>query len=241
MIIYRFRTTVILLSVLLISITALAKPITSDGALVLLKEGNARFVSGDFQHPNISQDRRNETSINGQHPFVTILACSDSRVPVEFIFDQGIGDIFSIRIAGNVCDVDEIGSIEYGVHHLGTPLLVILGHTNCGAVTAVVEGAELHGSIPGLVDNIEPAAKKSRIEHPTKEGSELVTLAVEANVFQSIEDLFKNSKTVRDLVIDGDLKVVGALYYIETGVVNWLGCHSEQVRFLKTDTSHEEH
>ncbi len=240
MIIYRFRTTVILLSLLLISLTTLAKPVTSDEAIELLKKGNSRFVSGNLLHPNLTKDRLSDTS-GGQHPFVTILACSDSRVPVELIFDQGIGDIFSIRIAGNVCDVNETGSIEYGVHHLHTPLLVIMGHTNCGAVTAVVEGAELHGSIPELVDNIEPAAKKSRIEHPTKEGSELITATVEMNVFQSIEDLFNNSKAVRDLVSEGDLKVVGAIYYIETGVVDWLGSQSEQDRFLETDTSPEEH
>ena len=162
-----------------------------DQALQRLEQGNARFVAGESTHENTGADRMAETAKNGQHPFATVITCSDSRVPVARVFDQGIGDLFVIRVAGNVSDVDEVGSIEYGVDHLGTPVMVVLGHTNCGAVTAVVTNAELHGSIPPLVDNIKPAVEQARKNHPHLQGKALVPEAVKANVWQSIDDLFK--------------------------------------------------
>jgi len=127
---------------------------SADEAIKVLKEGNSRCMSGAPKHPNQDQECRLLTATMGQRPYATVLSCSDSRVPVEILFDTGIGDLFVIRIAGNVADVDEVGTIEYGVDHLGTPVLVVLGHTRCGAVTAVAQGAKLHGSIPQLVDNI---------------------------------------------------------------------------------------
>jgi carbonic anhydrase len=208
--------------------------ISPDEALKLLKDGNARYSSGKSIHPRMDSSRRNDTSTNGQHPFATILGCSDSRVPIEVIFDQGIGDIFPIRVAGNVCDVDEIGSIEYGVDHLGTPVMVVLGHTQCGAVTAVVTDAELHGSIPPLVDNIKPAAAAAKLKNPGVEGNDLVPMAVEANVFQSIEDLLKKSPATRQKVKDGKLQVIGAVYNLSTGGIKWLGTHPEQSALLST-------
>ncbi|MCA9730151.1 MAG: carbonic anhydrase, partial [Candidatus Eisenbacteria bacterium] len=139
---------------------------TPDQALEALKAGNDRFVTGTSLFPHLDRKRRYETA-KGQTPFVTVIGCSDSRVPIEALFDQGIGDVFVIRVAGNVCDTDEIGSIEYGVDHLGTPLMVVLGHESCGAVTAVVKDAEIHGSIPKLVDNIGPAVATARKFHPS--------------------------------------------------------------------------
>ncbi|MFP5212513.1 MAG: carbonic anhydrase, partial [Acidobacteriota bacterium] len=166
----------------------------------------------------------------GQHPFVTILSCSDSRVPLEIIFDRGIGDLFIIRVAGNVTDVDEAGSIEYGVDHLGTPLLVVLGHTKCGAVTAVAQGAEVHGNIAPLVENIKPAVAKAKAKGAT--GDALVAEAIQNNVYQSIEDLLKSSEAVRMRVRDGKLQIVGAMYDISTGAVTWMGEHPEQKQLL---------
>ncbi|MEI6128068.1 MAG: carbonic anhydrase, partial [Pseudomonadota bacterium] len=144
-------------------------------------------------------------------------------------FDQGIGDVFVIRVAGNVADTDEIGTIEYGVGHLKTPLLIVLGHSKCGAVTAVATGAEVHGSIPKLVDNIIPAVKKAKEKAPDAKGDMLVKEAITMNVWQAIEDTFKGSEEVRHLVNSGNLKVVGALYDIETGKVTWMGSHPRQV------------
>ena len=114
--------------------TTAASGISADEALRLLKEGNSRYVDGKPQHPRQDRARRALTAAQGQHPLAAVLTCSDSRVPAEIIFDQGIGDLFVVRVAGNVAATDEIGSIEYAVDHLATPLVVVLGHTQCGAV-----------------------------------------------------------------------------------------------------------
>lgn len=207
---------------------------TSEEALQVLKEGNARFAAGKARIFHADQARRAETA-GGQAPFATVLACSDSRVPVELLFNQGIGDLFIVRVAGNVADTDEIGSLEYGVGHLKTPLLVVLGHTRCGAVTAVAQGASLHGSIPPLVDNILPALKKAREEKPGAQGDALIAIAIRKNILQALQDIITRSDEVRGLLRRGTLKVIGALYDIETGSVLWLGEHPDQKRFLAGD------
>ena len=211
-----------------------SSPITSEQALQKLVEGNTRFVEDKCTYSNVSAERRADTAKNGQHPFASVVSCSDSRVPVELLLDQGIGDIFVIRVAGNVCNVDETGSVEYGVDHLGTPVLVVLGHTKCGAVTAVSDGAKLHGNIPALVHGIIPAVKTAKKSHPDAKGNALVAAAIEANVWQSIQDLLKKSPVVLKRVQDGKLKIVGAVYNLEDGHVNWLGEHPEQACLLGT-------
>jgi carbonic anhydrase len=210
-----------------------AQPVMSaDEALQKLKEGNGRYVAGKPKHLNQTRKRRAETVAKGQHPFATVLACSDSREAVEILFDQGIGDVFVVRVAGNVADVDEIGSMEYGVDHLVTPLLVVLGHTHCGAVTAVAQGAELHGSIPALVDNIIPAVKKVKDANPGISGKELIDKSIPANVWQSIEDLLTKSPAARERVKKGDLKIIGAVYDLESGKIDWMGSHPSQDKLL---------
>lgn len=197
-----------------------------------LKQGNERFFSGQSEYPNLGQDRRNETSTNGQNPFVTVITCSDSRVPVENIFDAGIGDVFVIRVAGNVVNADEAGSIEYGVDHLHTPVFIVLGHTHCGAVTAVVKDVEVHGNIPKLIENIHPAVQKAREKHGEEFNEELLLEAIKSNVWHSIEDLFAISEISKQLVQEGNLKIVGALYHIEDGKVEWLGEHPNQSNLI---------
>jgi carbonic anhydrase len=206
--------------------------ITPEEAMSKLQEGNARFTSGALKHPNQDQVRRSLTAAKGQQPFATVLGCSDSRVPVEVLFDAGIGDIFVIRVAGNVADIDEAGSIEYGVDHLGTPLLVVLGHTRCGAVTAVLQNAQLHGCIPTLVENCKPAIEKAKAAHPELSGDALVDEAVKSNVLQVMDDLFKLSEAIRNRTKEGKVKVVGAIYDIESGKINWMGPHPEQDRLI---------
>ncbi|GAU08332.1 carbonic anhydrase [Desulfoplanes formicivorans] len=201
---------------------------TPEEALTQLKAGNDRFATGHAIHPNQDRQRRLFTTTKGQHPFATVIACSDSRVPVEILFDQGVGDLFVIKVAGNVLDVDEIASVEYGVDHLETPLMLVLGHTHCGAVTAVVQDAPLHGSIPQLVDNIVPAVTKTKHDHPELTGNELVTAAVINNVWQGITDLLMHSPATRARVQAGTLQVQGAVYDIDTGKVEWLGPHPGQ-------------
>ncbi|MBF0185517.1 MAG: carbonic anhydrase [Magnetococcales bacterium] len=193
---------------------------TPDQALQLLKEGHARFMAGKTERPNLTPQRIAETFSKGQHPFVTIISCSDSRVPVEHIFDRGIGDLFVIRVAGNVADTDEIGTTEYGAGHLMTPLVLVLGHTKCGAVTAVVKGDQVGGSIPQLVDNIVPAAERAKAKGLT--GDALILDAIRENVQQSINDLLTRSQELSHLQHAGTVKVIGALYRIEDGAIEWL-------------------
>lgn len=207
---------------------------TPEQVLTALKDGNARFVESRAKAPHRDADRRADTAKNGQRPNATVIACSDSREPVEILFDQGIGDLFVIRVAGNVASTDEIGSAEYGCDNLGTPLLLVLGHTACGAVTAVVTHAEVHGSIPALIAPIKPAVEKAQKEHPELHDKELVPAAIEANVFQSIEDALKRSATLRQRVKDGKLRMEGAVYDLATGQVKWLGAHPQQKALLET-------
>ena len=208
---------------------AFAHKPSPNEAIEMLKVGNKRFVEGMSEYPHTDSARLTQAGKEdqGDHAYATVITCSDSRVPVEYIFDAGVMDIFVIRVAGNVCDVDEIGSIEYGLAHVHTPVLVVLGHTQCGAVTAVTHA--LHGTghamernIPPLVDNIEPAVRRAMDKHPDVHGDEIIPYAIEENIWQAIEDLFINSPATRELVSSGAAKVVGAMYDVGTGKVDWL-------------------
>ncbi|MFH2059293.1 MAG: carbonic anhydrase [Pseudomonadota bacterium] len=200
-----------------------------DKVIKMLQEGNDRFVSGKSEHPHMDKDRLIQAGRENQadHAYATVITCSDSRVPVEAIFDAGIMDIFMIRVAGNVCDTDEVGSIEYGLAHVNTPVMVVLGHTQCGAVTAVTravqgKGHELERNIPPLVDNIEPAVQRAIEIYPHAKGDEIISMAIEENVWVGIRDLFMKSPSTRNLVKNGKVKVVGAIYDVGTGKINWL-------------------
>ncbi len=206
----------------------------SDDALARLKDGNARFASGKLTHPDTNAARRTDTAANGQHPFAAVVSCSDSRVPVELVFDQGMGDVFVIRVAGNVCGPSETGSVEYGVEHLGVPLVVVLGHKKCGAVTAAVTNAEVSGGIATIVNLIRPAAASARAAHPELQGDSLVTEAVRANVWQSTESLLRGSEIVRAAVSEGKTRIVGAIYDLDSGQVEWLGPHPDEARLLSS-------
>lgn len=133
---------------------------TAEEVLTILKKGNLRFVSGKLEHPNHCEESRQNLAL-GQEPIATILTCADSRVPPVDIFDQGIGDLFVVRVAGNVIGDHSLGSIEYAVKHLHTPLVIVMGHTSCGAVSAVASGAALEGHIATLGPAIQTAIKKS--------------------------------------------------------------------------------
>ncbi len=209
-----------------------ASTVTPDEAIHRLQEGNARYAHGTPTHPREGAERRSETAAGGQHPFVTVLACSDSRVPLEILFDQGVGDIFVIRVAGNVCGPSELGSIEYGVDHTATPLLVVLGHTQCGAVTAAATEADVQGNIKPLVERIAPAVARAQAAHPDLHGQDLVPAAVESNVWLAVEDLFKKSPATRRRAQSGKVKVIGAIYDIKSGQVRWLGEHPKQAQLL---------
>lgn len=198
--------------------------VAPDAALKMLKEGNARFVAGKTIHPRQDQARRTETS-GGQHPFATILSCSDSRDPVEVTFDEGIGDLFVVRVAGNVAHTDEIATLEYGSEHLGARLIMVMGHTKCGAVTAVVNGDKLDGSLPELVDHIVPAAERAKASGA--KGDQLIQAAIKENVWQSIKDVMARSEIIREMVKKGQVQIVGGIYDIQTGAVEFLGAPPE--------------
>lgn len=195
----------------------------------MLQAGNTRFVANKSIHPNTDTQRLIQAGKEnqGDYAYATVIACSDSRVPVERIFDAGVMDIFVVRVAGNVVDVDEAGSIEYGLLHVNTPVLVVLGHTQCGAVTAVTNEVEGHGhalerNIPPLVDNIIPAVKRAKAAHADKHGKDVIPYGIEENVWQGIDDLFMASPAVREVVKSGKAKVVGAIYDVATGKIEWL-------------------
>lgn len=189
--------------------------ISAEDAWSILMEGNGRFVSGDLADKDLPE-RRAEL-LSGQSPFVTVVTCSDSRVPPELIFDQGLGDIFVIRVAGNVMDPVVLGSVEYGVEHLHTPLLVILGHQSCGAVTAASQGGAAEGNIGSIMTEIEPAVEMAREMDLT--GSDLVEVAVDENIDLVIKNVLARSPITKELVEDGELVIFGAKYSLETGEV----------------------
>ncbi|MBD2434511.1 MULTISPECIES: carbonic anhydrase [Fischerella] len=190
-----------------------APSLSPDAALQKLMEGNQRFVQHQPQYPDQSQARLQEVA-QAQHPFATILSCADSRVPAEIIFDQGIGDIFDVRIAGNIATPEAIGSIEYAVALLNTPLLMVLGHERCGAVTAAVQNELLPGEISTFVKAIKPVVAKVKYKP-----GDTVDNAVIANVHYQIQRL-KRSPLLSELLESGKLKIVGGRYDLDTGNVS---------------------
>ena len=223
------RVSKVLISVFLsLAIAGLVYAGAGEDSLSKLQEGNKRFVSGELAKKDIGESRRQELT-KGQSPFATILSCSDSRVAPELIFDEGLGDIFIVRDAGNVVDPVTMGSIEYGVEHLHTPLLVILGHEKCGAVTAALDAkGKPEGNIGAILKKIMPAVRKAKKAGKDREGA--LDLAIQENVRNTYREVMK-SKIVSELVHEGNLKVVAAEYYLGTG----------KVEMIDLASSHEGH
>ena len=194
--------------------------IEAADALQRLRDGNRRFVAGTSDlDASLSQARRAEL-VGGQSPFAVILACSDSRVPVELIFDHGLGDLFVIRVAGNVVAPSQIGSVEFAASHLGSQLVVVLGHSNCGAVDATLRELEQaqpqrSPNLRAIVDRIRPA-----VEPLIADGISLHD-AVAANVRHSVAQLRHGSSVLEQLIADDKLTIVGAEYSIESGEVEF--------------------
>ena len=209
-----------------------ARAMTAQETVLALVQGNARFASGKPVHPNTDAARLAETASNGQKPTCAVLACSDSRVPVERVLDCGVGDVFVIRVAGNVCGTDEVGSIEYAVEHLHVPLVVVLGHSKCGAVMAAVTHAHVPGSVAAIIERINPAVAAARAANPALSEDDLVPEAIKSNVWQSIKDLCKQSAIIREQVRLGNLEIVGALYDVADGKVYWMGEHPQIAKLV---------
>jgi len=189
-----------------------------DGAAALarLTEGNKRFVAGSLAHPDQTASRRTEVAA-GQHPYAIVLTCADSRVSPEFIFDEGIGDLFVIRNAGNLLDDHVLGSIEYAVEHLHVKLIVVLGHTKCGAVSAAVAGGEVPGHIKSIVESLADAVSMAK-----KKPGDPVDNAVRISAKLSAAALAKAEPIVSEVVKSGQVQVVAARYDIATGQVEFL-------------------
>lgn len=192
--------------------------LTPETALTVLKEGNQRFVKNLKTQRN-HLDLVEETS-DGQYPFAVVLSCIDSRVPAELVFDQGIGDIFSVRIAGNIVNEDILGSIEYGCAVAGSKIVTVLGHSKCGAVTAACNGVKL-GNITTLLSKIQPAVElvKTSIGEFNAEAIQTVS---DTNVKLAIENIRKESPILKEMEANGEIKIVGAMYDVENGNVQWL-------------------
>ncbi|MCC6677401.1 MAG: carbonic anhydrase [Phycisphaerales bacterium] len=206
-------------------------PANADEAIKWLQDGNQRWTAGRDDAPNTSPARR-QTVAAGQHPFATILTCADSRIPVERVFDRGVGDLFVLRVAGNLVGPHEAGTIEYGAEHLDVPLLIVMGHTKCGAVGAAAGHGHAEGNISSLIQAIEPAVTRAERLNPSLPAAEIAAIAVKENVWQSIFDLLKTSQICRERVAKGELKIVGAVYDISGGSVEWLGEHPWQSELI---------
>lgn len=197
--------------------------ITPNAAIDLLKEGNQRFVARKMANRDLL-DQVNDTA-SGQYPFATVLSCIDSRVSAELIFDQGVGDIFSARVAGNIVNEDLLGSIEFACKLAGTKVLVILGHTACGAVKGACDDAKL-GNLSILLDKIKPAVKA--ITEPSdaslrnSKNIDFVNEVAVKNVHMTIENTRNMSPVLKEMEANGEIKIVGAMYDIGSGKVSFL-------------------
>jgi carbonic anhydrase len=189
--------------------------VSADNALKNLLDGNARYRAARLMHPDQTIQRRQEL-VNSQKPFAVVLGCADSRVPPEIIFDQGLGDLFVIRVAGNIASSDVLGSIEYAVEHLGSKLVVVLGHEKCGAIQAAL-ARNMEGHIRDLVKAIAPAVSAAK-----KKPGDRVHNCVESNVKSVVHEIEANDRIVHHAVEKNGVKVVGAMYDLETGVVEVL-------------------
>lgn len=191
-------------------------------AIQLLKDGNRRFLNQETV--SRSFDKQIALTSTGQHPFAAVVSCIDSRIPTEIIFDQGIGDIFNARIAGNFVNADILGSLEFACKLAGSKLIVIMGHTSCGAVKGACDHAKL-GNLTGMLDKIKPALDRVQTAEGVDRSSknlEFVNKVAVENVHLTIEKLKSDSPVLNDMIELGDIKVVGAMYHVESGKVTFL-------------------
>ncbi|HEX5270033.1 MAG TPA: carbonic anhydrase, partial [Gemmataceae bacterium] len=191
------------------------KPLTGAQALERLKAGNVRFAADKAAPKDVGKDRRQELA-KGQHPFALVLTCADSRVAPELVFDTGLGDLFVLRIAGNVADPGELGSIEYAVEELGVPLIVVMGHESCGAVKAAIDGGHLEGNLATLIKMVDPgkglpADAKAALE-----------AGVKNNVLAQTRLLTEKSKVIKEMADSKRVVIVSSVYRLASGQVEWI-------------------
>lgn len=196
--------------------------ITPATALQMLKDGNQRFLDKKPENRDLHTQVQGTTS--GQFPYAVVLGCIDSRVPIETIFDQGIGDVFTARVAGNFVNADILGSIEYGCKVAGSKLVVVLGHTSCGAVKGACDDVKL-GNVTSLIEKLKPSVAAVETPKGTDRSSAnvaFVNQVVYKNVELTIENIYKQSEVLAEMAEDGEIDIVGAVYDITTGKVNFI-------------------
>jgi carbonic anhydrase len=200
--------------------------ISAREALDRLREGNRRFVSDVRSHDTLTSQTRRAELATGQEPFAIVLGCSDSRVPAEIVFDQGLGDLFVIRVAGNIVASSQVGSVEFAAARFGTPLVVVLGHSQCGAVLATLEELQQpteqqSRNLRSIVDRVRPSVEALLATELRHDPDALVRQAVRANIRASANHLRHGSADLEQLIQGSRLLVVGAEYSLETGVVEF--------------------
>lgn len=201
--------------------------ITVSDALERLKDGNQRFVSGVRSIDTIVKQIQRAHLVEGQEPFAIILGCSDSRVPAEIIFDQGLGDLFVIRVAGNIVAPSQVGSVEFAAERFGTPLVVVLGHSMCGAVMATIDelerpSEEKSSNVLSIVNRIRPTVEPLFETELRNDPDKLLESSIHANILAATNNLMHGSQMLEQLVQQGKLRIVGAEYSLETGEVKFI-------------------
>lgn len=200
--------------------------VTASEAINKLKEGNQRFVAGVRSIETIVKQIKRADFVEGQAPFAIILGCSDSRVPAEIVFDQGLGDLFVIRVAGNIVAPSQVGSVEFAAELFGTQLVVVLGHSMCGAVKATIEELERpstdkSSNVLSIVNRIRPIVEPLYETELRNEPDKLLESCIHANILAATNHLMHGSEMLENLVQQGKLKIIGAEYSLETGFVNF--------------------
>lgn len=195
--------------------------VTPEQAFEKLRQGNARFVAGKTLHRNLAQQVKD--TAKGQYPFATVVSCLDSRTSTELIFDQGIGDVFNARVAGNIVNPDILGSLEFASKVAGSKVIAVIGHTKCGAIKGACDHVEL-GNLTGLIDKIEPAVAataSTKGEDRSSKNDQFVDRVAETNVRKAMENIRRNSPILRGMEKAGQIKIVGGMHDIHTGQVNF--------------------
>jgi carbonic anhydrase len=207
--------------------------LSAQAAIARLREGNRRFVADRLQHCRMASDHiRRDELVAGQEPFAILLGCADSRVPAEIVFDQGLGDLFDIRVAGNIVAPSQIGSVEFAVERVGTRLVVVLGHSRCGAVAAAIEDRShpmpLSPHLRAIVDRIRPSVDAVLASGSPLDADLLMEQVVRRNIHAAVQDLTEGSPLLAQRVRDHEIIIVGAEYSVETGLVEFFAGNSKQ-------------
>lgn len=201
--------------------------VSATDALERLKKGNKRYLSGSHSRSALDLQKMRGDQARGQSPFAIVLSCSDSRAPTEYIFDQDLGDLFVIRIAGNIVEPSQVASVEFAVEQLGTRLIVVMGHTRCGVIEAAMKAIEdpafkFSINMESVVNRVETAILSEPQFEKARTFEEKYRIATHANIWHSVERLSTQSESLKGMIALGEVKCVGAEYSVDTGVVSWL-------------------